>query len=142
MPRWQDVLTYRRNDHGGHLAECFGVPRCDRTPPDQIRLKLFELRQPKRARDIRQPVVETEQNHFVQPLPALLPLPRSAADAVIAKSPQRLRQLRIVRSDHAAFPGSQVLHRMKAEHGHISDAADAPPQMLSAQSMAGVLDQN
>src|SRR3977135_3707509 len=142
MPRRLNAIAYRRNDHARQLAECFGVPRCDRTPAGQVRLQLFELREPKRACDIRQPVIEAQQDHFIEPLPALLPLPRLAADPVIAKTPQRLRQLRVVSRNHAAFTGSKVLDRMKAEHSHISNAPDALPKMLGAQSMAGILDEN
>src|SRR6267142_111974 len=130
MPRWLDAVTYRRNNHARQLAECLGVPRRNRAPAGQVRLQLFELRETECACDIRQPVVKAQQDHFVEPLPTLLPLPRIAADAVIAKAPQRLRPLGVVGCDHTAFTRSQVLDRMKAKHSHVSNAPNALPEMF------------
>jgi hypothetical protein len=61
-----------------------------------------------------------------------MPLPRFAVNAVIAKTPQRLGESCIVRRNHTAFPGGQMLHRMKAEHGHVGDATDAFPAKFRA----------
>src|SRR5208337_1073299 len=83
----------------------------------------------------------TQQHHLVKPLPCFLPLARFAADAMIAKAPQRLRQPHIVGRNHAAFSGGQVFNRMKAEHGHVSNTADAFPFVFGAQRMAGVFNQ-
>ena len=61
---------------------------------------------------------------------------------MIAKAPQRLGEPRIVGRNHAAFSGGQVLHGMKAEHGHVGNAADAFPAEFRAQRMAGVFNQD
>ena len=79
--------------------------------------------QPQGARDIGEPVVETQQNHFVAPLAFALALPRITADPVIAEAPQHFGRPRIAGRHHPALAGGDVLDRMKAEDRHMLHAA-------------------
>ena len=89
----------------------------------QIRFQLLQLLNAQGTRNVGQPVIETQQHHFIMPLSRCLALARVAADAVIAKAAQRLGKLRIVGGHHAAFARGDVLHRVKAENGHVRHAA-------------------
>ena len=108
--------------------------------PRQIRIQFLQLLNAQGTGNVSQAVIETQQHHFVMPLPRGLPLARVAADAVIAKAAQRLGELRIVGRDHAAFSGGDVLHRMKTEDGHVRQAAHPTAFVLGAQGMAGIFD--
>ena len=57
---------------------------------------------------------------------------------MIAEAAQAFRQIRPVGGDHAAFPGCQMLHRVKAEHRHVRHAAGAPSVVFRAQSVTGI----
>ena len=63
------------------------------TPPRQVRFQFAELRKPKRASDIRKPIIEAQQTHLIKPLPGLLALPRFAADPVISETAQRVSSM-------------------------------------------------
>ncbi len=140
MPRRIDLGSNRRRNDLRDLAKCGRITFRDLPAPRQIRLQLLQLLNAQGTSNVGQPVVEAQQHHLVMPLPGGLPLPRVAADAVIAKAAQRLGELRIVGRDHAAFPGRDVLHRMKAEDGHVRQAADPTALVLGAQSVAGIFD--
>src|SRR4051812_45746576 len=74
------------------------------------------------------------------PLPDALTVASITADAVISKPAQRFGKLRIVRRHHAALTGRQVLHGMKAEDGHVGNAADLAPAIFRAKSVTSIFD--
>src|SRR5713101_161653 len=106
----------------------------------QIRLQLLELRQSQRASDISEPIVKTEQHHFVVPLSFSLTLPGIARNAVITKSPQRLCVVGAVGGDHAALSCRKMLHWMETKDRHMRNAAHAAIPVFSAESMRSVFD--
>src|ERR1700683_1803296 len=80
-----------------------------------VGLQFFQLRNSKSAGYVRQPVIETQQDHFVEPLPLGLTLPRVAGYSVIPKAAQRFGEICAVGGNHAAFSSRNVFYRMKAE---------------------------
>src|ERR1700733_451995 len=142
MPCRIDALSHCRKRDSRQFVELTSVLRSNRSPPRKVRLQLPNLRKSQRASNVSKPVVKAEQHHLVKPLSRLLPVARLAADPVIAKAPERLRKLRIVSRDHAAFAGGQMLHRMKAKNCHVGNSANTLPMKLRAQCVAGVLNQN
>ena len=101
--------------------------------------ELPQLSETQRAGNIRQ-VIETQQDHFIMPLPRALPLAGIAADSVISKAAQRFRKVRIVGGDHATFAGGEMLHRMKAENGHVRTERPPVGRGIPRPARGGVLD--
>ena len=95
--RCQAGLTLGTNsgrNHSRDSAECGGVSSRDFSAPRQIRFQLLQLRDTQGTGNIRQAIVETQQDHFILPLARALPLARIAADSVIAEAAQGLREVR------------------------------------------------
>src|SRR5579863_9430800 len=76
------------------------------------------------------------------PLTHRLTLSGIAADSMISKTTQRLGKDGVVRRDYPTFAGSQMLHRVKTENGHMRNRADATPTILRTQGVTSVLDHN
>src|SRR5262249_61389978 len=86
--------------------------------------ELPQLREPERALDVAEPVVEAELDLLVEPGAALGALAMVARDAVVAERPQAPRQLGGVRRDGAALAGRDVLDGVEAERGEVGERAD------------------
>ena len=82
----------RRARGRGKIPQLSRVFRRNLPPPGKIRFELPQLRESQRAGNIGKPVVESQHHHLIKPLAGFLPLARFAADAMIAKVPQRLGQ--------------------------------------------------
>ena len=125
---------HRRSDHARNLAESSRVTRGNLPPPRQIRIQLLQLLNPQRAGDIRQTVIESR----AAPSRSAT-APRSAAGAPRLRfhdcgNAATSRRIGIVRRDHAAFAGRDVLHRMKAEHRHVAQCCPPFVRSYSAPS--------
>src|SRR5690348_14489961 len=67
-------------------------------------------------------------------------LPGIPADAVKAQHAYTLRQLRILRGEHAAFPCADVFRGIKAETSHVAKRAHLAAKVGSSESMRGIFD--
>src|ERR1700682_2129352 len=67
-------------------------------------------------------------------------LPRIPADAVKAQHAYTLRQLRILRGEHAAFPGADVLRGIEAETSHVAKSTHLAIKVSGSKSMRGIFD--
>ncbi len=140
MPGWIGIVANRGRNDFRNFTKCSRITRRDLPAARQIRLQLLQLLNAQGTGNVGQPVIETQQHHFVMPLSRGLALARVAADAVVAKAAQGFGKLRVVGRDHAAFSRGDVLHRMKAEDGHVRQAAHLAAFVLRAQGVAGILD--
>src|SRR5215813_84585 len=115
------------------------VHRCDLASARKIRLQFLQLLDPQSTDDVGQAVVESEQHHFVVPLPGALALSRIAGNPMVSEPAKSLCEFGIMGRYHAAFAGGDVLHRMKAEHRLIRDAADPRSFVFRTKSVASIL---
>ncbi len=60
---------------------------------------------------------------------------------MVPQAPGHPGQFRVVGRDHPALAGGHVLHRVEAPGGQVRDGAHAPPPVLGAQRVRGVLDE-
>src|SRR4029077_5167660 len=67
-------------------------------------------------------------------------LPRIPADAVKAQHAYTLRQLRILRGEHAAFPGADVFRGIEAETSHVGESTHLAAKVGSSRGMGGIFD--
>src|SRR5882762_1269417 len=67
-------------------------------------------------------------------------LPGVPADAVKAQHAYTLRQLRILRGEHAAFPGADVFRGIEAETSHIGESTYVAAKVGGSESMRGIFD--
>jgi|SRR3974377_345687 len=139
MPRGFYVRPYAGNCNYRTAGKRFAVPLCNLAPSREVRIQAPKLRKTKCAGDVRQSIVESESNHLVVPGTGVLTLPGVIGNPVVAKQTQSLGQSIIVRNDHSAFARRDVLHRMKAERGHVRDRSNLAAVILGAKGVAGVL---
>ena len=146
MPGRIEAGSNRREGDGIQGTEGIGIASRDFTPAAEIFVQFFQLRNTQGTVNIREAIVETQEHHFVLPLAVSLALPSITRYAVIPETPQRLREIRAIGGDHTAFGSGKVLYGMKAEDGHIRDAADPPilifRSKFGSQGVRGVFDHN
>src|SRR5581483_1644097 len=56
------------------------------------------------------------------------------------KTAQFLGEVRAIGCDHTSFTGREMLHRVEAEGGHVSDRSDWASAEFGPESVAGILD--
>src|SRR5260221_12520605 len=67
-------------------------------------------------------------------------LPGVPADAVKAEHAYTLRQLRILRGEHAAFPCTDVFRGIEAETSHVGKSTHVAAKVGGSKSMRGIFD--
>jgi len=68
------------------------------------------------------------------------PTARVAIDSMVAEKAEAPGEFVVVRCDHAAFAGRDVLDRVETEYRHVGDTADAAAFVQGTRSVAGVFD--
>src|SRR5262244_2276319 len=109
MPGGRNVGGNDRQNDARNVTQCRRILSCNSPAPCEIFLQPLQLLQSQRTRDVRQPVVEAEQDHLIMPLPFPLPISSIAADPLIAKVAQCISESWIIGCDHPAFAGGEVL---------------------------------
>jgi hypothetical protein len=140
MPGVTDVFVSLWDEHAGHLAKLGGISSGNLPASRKVRFQLFHLLKAKRASDVSEAIIETQQDHLVVPLAGALALPRIAANPVISKAAKRFGEDRIVRRNHTAFASREMFHGMKTEDGHVCNTTNSASAVLCAQGVACVLD--
>ena len=102
------------------VAQPLGVPVRDSRARDEQLFQAPELRQPDRAEDVREPVVEPRRRHVRR---------NEAAPPVVAHGGHGFRDRGVVRGHGAALAGGHDLARMEAEAAEQAEpaAGAAPP---------------
>jgi hypothetical protein len=57
---------------------------------------------------------------------------------VAAEHTQPFGEVRVIGDHHSTLTGGDVLNRMEAEYGHVSDTAHLPTFIFGSQSMSGI----
>src|ERR1043165_7914753 len=105
----------------GRAGEEAVVARGDGAAARDAVAQLAQLARAEGALEVGDAIVEAELHHLVEPRPlALAVVPR---DAVVAENAHAARELRVVRRDHAALAGRDVLYPVPREHVQFCERA-------------------